>query len=153
MSPTARTLTRLRRLGYIAGVVERFVAHPPPGHRRDFIGCVDVLGFKVGEPLLAVQATSIANTSARVKKAVALSSLAVWLAAGNRFEVWGWGQRGGKWVVKIVAVQGVDMRPIVVEKPRRRLPQAHQQRDLWDMALAAEITTADADIDQALGDN
>jgi hypothetical protein len=130
-SPTARTLQRLRRLGYMAGVVERFVPHPAPGHRRDFIGCVDVLAFKVGEPLLAVQATSIANTSARVKKAAALPVLATWIRCGHSFQVWGWAKEGERWKVKIVDLRGEDLQPVTVEALRRRLPKRHQQGDLF----------------------
>jgi hypothetical protein len=134
-SPTAHTLKRLRRCGYVADVVERFVPYPSPGHHKDFIGCVDILAFRVGEAgVLAVQATSADNISARVKKSVTLPALKTWLAAGNRFEVWGWAQRGnkGKWVVKIVSVQAGDMRPVVIEKLRRRRPDRHQQGNLFE---------------------
>ncbi len=102
-SPTSLSLALLRRHGYTAAVVERWIPmaapkgaplpgrRPAPGIRRDFCGFGDILAFRAGEAgALAIQATSRSNQSSRVKKAKAQPSLYEWLAASNRFEVWSW---------------------------------------------------------------
>jgi hypothetical protein len=45
---------------------------------------------------IGIQATSSTNHSARVSKARQEPRLAVWLGAGNAFEVWSWAKRGAK---------------------------------------------------------
>lgn len=137
MSPTARSLDRLRRLGYLADTVERWIAQA--GVKRDLFGCIDLVAIKEGEAgVLGVQATSIDHVSHRLEKARALPALAVWLRASNRFEVWGWVKRGPRWEVKVVEVrQGdlpQDLVAVVVQQPKRRRPGSrHVQGDLpWD---------------------
>ena len=103
-SPTARTLQRLRREGYTAGVVERFIA--PANVRRDFLGCIDLLAVHPWENgVLAVQCTTKGHLRDRLTKARARPELRTWLAAFNRFEVWGWHRRAGRWHVERVAVR------------------------------------------------
>ena len=87
MSPTERTLKRLRKLGYTAAVVERFNVFARI--RQDLFGFVDCLGLGVGETL-AVQATSASNVSARVKKIAEHPNVGAVRKAGWRIEVWGW---------------------------------------------------------------
>jgi hypothetical protein len=107
----ARSLAHLRRLGYVAEVVEQRV------HRfvtRDFLGVIDVLGVKPGEPLVGVQATSTSNLAARRKKALAEPRLRTWLEAGAVFLLHGWAKRGpaGKrklWTVTEEAVTLADL--------------------------------------------
>jgi len=118
-SPTARTLARLRRLGYVADVVERWLA--PVQRRKDYLGCIDIIAAKSGEPVLALQATSLSNVSARVKKARAAPGLTVWLATGHAsFQVWGWAKQGDRWGVKVVELRAADLAAVVIEAPRRR---------------------------------
>ena len=132
MTPTARTLARLRKLGYAAGVVERFIRFPPPGHRSDLFGCIDVVGVKRNENgVLGIQATTIGNMSSRIKKAKAQPPLAIWLASGNRWECWGWVKKGHRWAVKVVALVGEDLEQVIVEKVRRSVPSRHVQRELF----------------------
>jgi hypothetical protein len=121
MSPTARTLTYLRRLGFTADVCERWL--PRANIRKDLFGCIDILAIKPGEPVLGVQATSGNNISARLTKARALLTLKTWLASGCVFEVWGWSQRNGRWVVRRVGVRAEDLEPVDLTprpKPRRQ---------------------------------
>src|SRR5207249_1305251 len=104
---------------YVADVVERWLA--AVRCRKDFLGCVDVIGVKVGEPVLAVQATSLANVAARVKKARAAPGLRTWLATGHAvFQVWGWSKQGERWTVKVVELRPEDLTAITVEAPPRR---------------------------------
>jgi hypothetical protein len=72
-SPTSRTLNRLRRLGYVAGVVERFIhgaGERGQGIRVDFLHCIDIIAAKRGEPILAVQATTLGNVGTGGLRAV-----------------------------------------------------------------------------------
>jgi hypothetical protein len=92
VTPTARSLDLLRRDGWTAECVEKFL---PYGRvRRDYLGFIDVLAIQLGERILAVQATSASNVSARVKKALESPHLRTWLSTGARFEVWGWSKKG-----------------------------------------------------------
>jgi hypothetical protein len=86
-SPTARTPALMKELGYVADVVERRV------YRRvtkDFLGIIDIIGVKCGEPPLAVQTTSLSNMAAWLAKAKAEPRLRAWLGAGGRFEPSAW---------------------------------------------------------------
>jgi len=91
-SPTQRTLSRLRKDGWTCAVVEHW--NPYAKVRQDLFGFIDVLAIRPGETL-GVQSTTDAHIAERRKKA-AKGLLPEWLAAGNRFEVWGWrkGKRG-----------------------------------------------------------
>src|SRR5262245_40135020 len=103
-TPTARTLARLRDLGYTAAVVEKWV--PYANVCRDLFGCIDVIAVHPRDRIiLGVQATTEAHVAHRLAKARALPELAAWLRSGGTFQVWGWCRRGRKWDVKIVAVQ------------------------------------------------
>jgi hypothetical protein len=125
VSPTARTLVYLRKCGYVADVVERFIA--AAGVRKDFLGCIDIVAVSRREPgVLAIQATTLANVSARLTKARSRPELKAWLKAGATFEVWGWALRAGRWQVKRVAVRADDMEPVVLQALRRRRKRAKQ---------------------------
>ena len=124
MTPTSRSLKLLRDTGHIACVVERFMPHG--NYRLDCFGFADLLAAHPGEQsALLVQATSLSNLSARIKKAKALATLATWLRAGQRFECWGWYKiedaksRRIIWQVKRVAVQPGDQGDVVLEAKRR----------------------------------
>lgn len=119
MTPTARTLAYLRRGGFTVDVVERWL--PRVGRRKDFLGCIDILACRRGETgVLAIQATTLANVSARVAKSRGQGALSVWLSSGQRFEVWGWHKSGDRWQVKRVEIVAADMAPIVLAAPKRR---------------------------------
>ena len=86
MTPAARTLKLLRASGYLVDVVERRI--PKIEIRRDLFGFGDVLAVHpVEKRFLIVQATSRPNVGARLKKAQALASLAIWLRAGCAREI------------------------------------------------------------------
>lgn len=90
-SPTSMTLNRCRADGHIATVAEHWVAFPPPGHRRDLFGFIDVICLRP-DGIVAIQATSNPNLSARVKKIgdERRETAQAWLDAGGQIEVWGW---------------------------------------------------------------
>lgn len=89
VSPTARTLQHLKKLGYEAGVVER---HNTFSHKKhDLLGCIDVVAVHPGMVgVLGVQATSGTNVAARLTKSMDEPRLRTWLKAGGCFVVHGW---------------------------------------------------------------
>jgi hypothetical protein len=123
-SPTARSLALLRRSGYLAESVERWI--PGANIRRDLFHVGDVLAVHpYRQPaFLLVQATSRPNVSARLAKAKASAELATWLRAGGAFEIWGWHRPGKRWEVHRVAVQ--DLGAVVVQAMPRRGRRAVQ---------------------------
>jgi hypothetical protein len=123
-------------------VVERWI--PKANVRRDLFGCIDVVAVRRGESgVLAIQATTLAHVSARLAKAKGRPELRTWLAAGNRFEVWGWSYRGRRWVVKRVALRGEDLAGVVVEVPPRR-PGGRKWRPLPLFDLEARSSPPNA---------
>jgi len=128
MTPTARSLKLLRDTGHFAGIVERWL--PRVKRRSDLFGFADLLAVHRVEPgVLLVQCTSLANVATRLAKAKSKVELAVWLRAGQRFEVWGRYHRNGRWKVKRVEVRGNDLTAVVLEAPRRR--RRDRQPDLF----------------------
>jgi hypothetical protein len=100
MSPTQRTLKRLRDAGYLAYVVERWI--PGAKIRSDLFGFVDVLALRDGE-ILGVQTTTGSNVNARIAKITEHENVAVVRKAGIRIEVDGWRKNAaGRWVVRTV---------------------------------------------------
>lgn len=124
-TPTSRSLDLLRELGFLPGIVESWI--PKIERRRDLWGFGDILAIHPRDRLfLIVQATSIGNISSRLKKARKKGALSLWLRAGGRFEVWGWGPRG----VKRVAVDPGELATTILEQPARR--RKDKRRNLFD---------------------
>lgn len=92
-SPTQRTLALLRKEGYTAQVVEKWI--PQTKRRLDLFGGIDIVAVALGVTL-GVQATSASNLSARVTKLCAEPKLRAWLEAGNKLEAWGWSKKGSR---------------------------------------------------------
>jgi hypothetical protein len=132
LSPTSLSLRRLRRLGYLADVCERWAPVPGKDIRRDLFGAFDVAALHLDVPgVLGVQTTALGCLSARVAKLRALPSVAAWLKCGNQVQLHGWTKRGDRWRVRVVELRGEDVRPVVVERLRRRRPRdRHSQGDL-----------------------
>lgn len=120
MTTIGRTLLRLRRLGYQAGVVERWL--PKIDKRSDLWHFADVIGCRRRGGVLLVQCTTSAHVGDRLAKARARPELAFWLAGdGRRFEVHGWTKRGARWHCRVVEVKAGDLEPVELEPlPRRR---------------------------------
>ncbi len=123
VTTNGRTLVELRRLGYVAQIVEKRV--PRRRITVDFHGFADVHAMKFGEPFLLVQATdlSVSNYRHHIKSIFGLrwntktnrfvedftplgggdiiNPVELWLQCGGRLEVWAWpelilGQPRGK---------------------------------------------------------
>ena len=83
MSATARTLALLRREGYIAAPVERWL--PVVCRRCDVWGFGDVLAANpTARVVLIVQATTADHVADRLAKARRQPELTAWLRAGGR---------------------------------------------------------------------
>ena len=88
-SPTARSLSFLRRAGFIACVVERWIPHA--NIRSDAFAFGDLLAAHPGKRVvMLVQVTTNDHVAARLKKAKAQPELFAWLKAGGTFEVHVW---------------------------------------------------------------
>lgn len=109
MSPTTRSLTLLRKDGYIAWVVEKYnvFAHV----RIDLFGFIDIVAIhpKI-KGVLGVQSTTVGNMSKRISKIKSIPTHALWLSTGNSIQVHGWAKKGkvGKrklWQVNITEIK------------------------------------------------
>lgn len=103
LTPTQLSLRSMRELGYSVDVVERWVSQPPPGHRRDLFGIIDVLAVGRGETV-AIQCTADGSVSSRVRKIADAEALPNLREAGWKIVVHGWRKQGGRWVVREVDV-------------------------------------------------
>lgn len=92
MSPTARSLAHCRKLGWIAGVVERYNMYARKSY--DYLGIIDIIAITPEGKLVGIQATSGSNHSARREKALEEPRLADWLRTGATFQIWSWAKRG-----------------------------------------------------------
>lgn len=107
MSPTSRTLAKLRAEGWNAWVVEKW--NPHAHVRIDLGGFGDVLAWAPGRGILAVQCTSGSNVAARVAKIQALKQASEWVLSPARLEVWGWRKAGARgkrklWECRVVPI-------------------------------------------------
>lgn len=101
-SPTARTLEACRKRGWPAQVVEKWLPgrrrNPKTGQleetaygvRKDLFGFIDLVVLDDRPGVLGIQTCAGASLAARLDKAREQEHFEAWLAAGNRFQVWGW---------------------------------------------------------------
>ena len=90
-SPTQRSLALLKKEGWTAQVVEKWI--PQAMKRIDLFGCIDILAIK-DMTILGIQACAGSSVSVRIAKALAEPRLKIWLLTGAQFEVWGWRKVG-----------------------------------------------------------
>jgi len=120
-SPTSRTLDECRDRGWTAGVVEKFVKFPPPGHHVDLFGVIDVVAIDLDTVIscggcgrnqhgatIGIQACAGSGHAARRAKILAEPRARQWIDAGNRLELWSWTKRGshferGRWTLRVEA--------------------------------------------------
>lgn len=123
-SPTARTLKVLKDRGIPACVVEKWVpmargggpdamfpdaqASKMGGFRKDAFGFIDIIALDGLPGVLAVQCCGATGFADHLRKINAIDEARLWLAAGNRLELWSWrprvfDPRGGKpkWAARI----------------------------------------------------
>jgi carbonic anhydrase len=99
-SPTSRSLEHLRKQGYLAQVVEKWI--PQVKRRQDLYGFIDVLAIRENE-VLGVQATSGDNVASRVTKIAEHPNVGAVRKAGIRILVHGWRKNAaGRWQLREV---------------------------------------------------
>jgi hypothetical protein len=138
VSPTARTLQELRRQGFLAAVVERWL--PRVGRKADLWGIGDILAVHLRErQVLLVQVTTAAHVPDRLRRIQARPEMALLLRADVLVEVWGWRKVGDRWRCRKVAVRAEDLQPVEVQAlpKRRQARRGERQRTLFDVG---EIT-------------
>ena len=114
-SYTQRSLAHLRKQGYRAEVVERWMPFTATqntaegdgraqggGYRRDLFKFIDIIAI-TPSGILAVQSTSKQQLAAHRRKIVHTDEIrdAVidWLVCGAHFRLWGWVKVGARWQV------------------------------------------------------
>lgn len=108
MSPTQRSLKKLRAEGWLVAITERW--NPWSKTRQDLFGFVDLLAVR-GDETLAVQTTSGSNVSARLEKIHSTQAASLWLESPSRkIVIHGWrkiGSRGKRkmWDCREVTVE------------------------------------------------
>ncbi len=100
MTPTQRTLSEMRKRGYVAAITERW--NPFAKIRQDLFGIVDVICLGDNE-VVAVQTTSGSNVASRVTKIAESDKTPALRKAGVRILVHGWRKNAaGKWTLREV---------------------------------------------------
>lgn len=108
-SPSSRCLAELKRRGWPAGVVERFVFFPPPGHRVDLFGFIDIVALVPGGTL-GIQACAGSGHAAHRDKILEAPLARTWLSVpSNRLELWSWSKRGGRHVTRKLWTMRVEV--------------------------------------------
>lgn len=111
MTPTQRSLKRLRSQGWLAGIVEKWNSHV--GIRQDLFGFADIVAVK-GDETMWVQCTSGANMSARLKK-IGECENAKWILAQSKHQliaVHGWRKVGARGKRKLWDCREVMVTPV-----------------------------------------
>lgn len=94
MTPTQRSLAKLRDEGWTVAITERWNSFVKI--RQDLFGFCDLLCISPSRGFLAVQTTSGSNVSARIAKIQAEPRAGIFLAAGGKIEVHGWRKIGDR---------------------------------------------------------
>lgn len=107
MSPTQRSLKKLREEGWLVAVVEHWNSFRHI--RQDLFGFADLLAIR-GDEALLVQTTSGSNVAARVEKIVQSSAAKLWLTSPNRrIVIHGWSKRGERGKRKLWTCREIEM--------------------------------------------
>jgi hypothetical protein len=132
-----QTIRELKGLGYYPETVEKWI--PVIKHRKDFLGCFDVLGLKAREPILAVQTTSLNGYSSHVKKLADNPLLVLWLETGNEAELWSWSKEGTRWVYRRTVFwlegSGVLFSDQLMRPKKRKAVKGYRQKILFPSPL------------------
>lgn len=106
MTPTQRSLKRLRDAGYTIAITEHW--NPFARVRQDLFGFIDLLAIGMNG-IFAIQTTSGSNVAARIKKITELPAAREWLESGQRIFVHGWAKRGPRGKRKVWTCREVEI--------------------------------------------
>lgn len=127
-SPTRFALRDLKKMGFVAQVVERRL--PGCFITQDLFGCIDIIALRAGIGILGIQATGGdgGNHAARRNKALGTApviekpaaagkrkrapvrpKLREWLEAGGRFEIWSYRKAGAQGKRKLYALRREEL--------------------------------------------
>jgi hypothetical protein len=102
ITPTQRTLTELKKRGYLADIVERFIPVPPHGIRRDFLHFIDIIALD-GERTIGIQCCGATGHKEHKRKILSNPHASTWCKGNRTIELWSWRKvkvkRGGKQLV------------------------------------------------------
>jgi hypothetical protein len=98
-SPTQLSLAWLKKEGYLAEVVEKWI--PGANIRKDLWGWCDIVALR-DEETVAVQCTSWDNISSRVRKIAESETICAVRKANWTVWVIGWKKKDNSWVHKLV---------------------------------------------------
>lgn len=93
-SPAELSLAMLRRWGWQAAMVERFIAAIKI--RQDLFGIIDILGMSAERGIIGVQCCSLDAYQKHIEKyrdPDLVYNIKTWLQANGRYEIWAWGRR------------------------------------------------------------
>ena len=103
---TSMTLKRLRELGEfdLIDICEKFVAFPPPGHRVDLFGILDIVCLGAGRTV-GIQSTSVNQLSKHKKKLTESPNTRLVLAAGWEVWIYAWHKPARRWELRTLQFQ------------------------------------------------
>lgn len=106
----ARTVERLRKLGYMAQVVEQWITHAYC--YRDLFYAFDVLAVRHDAGVIGIQCTTDSGLSDHRRALIDNPNLVTWLKSGARCQLWAWrtvgtGERP-RWHVRLEEAHLVD---------------------------------------------
>lgn len=107
-SPTQRSLKELKKLGFTAGITEKW--NPHAHIRQDLFGCLDLVAMRPGVGIVGIQACAGASHAARRTKMLAEPRLRTWLESGGRAEVWSWAKQGARGKRKVWTLRRDEIR-------------------------------------------
>jgi hypothetical protein len=99
-SPTQLSLAWLKKEGYLAEVVERWIPGANMSVKTSGVGA-DIVAIRDGETV-AVQCTSWDNISSRCKKIAESDTVGPVRKAGWNIWVVGWKKKDNRWVHKLI---------------------------------------------------
>ena len=140
MSPTQRSLKKMRSDGWLVAIVEHWNAWVK--RRQDLFGFADLLCVR-GDVALLVQTTSGDNAAARVSKISEIPAARFWLESpSRRIVVHGWAKRGSRgekkvWQCREVEITADALGLIVALVPQRRQKPV-QSLELFESAAFTE---------------
>jgi hypothetical protein len=83
-------------------------------------------------------------TSLATRQGKGPTGVAVWLAAGGRFEVHGWAKRGGRREYRVIEVKADDLEPVELVSLRRKRTSRWKELSLFSEleGTASSLITA-----------